>query len=89
MDFTLTLPSPLAYPCHTLGIPKRAVRVCEGYAYTMRRVCEGYASLYFQTILIQQEVHQSHHQNALFIAPGFDVVFYNDNLLERVIYINQ
>ena len=45
--------------------------------------------LYLQTILIQQEVHQSHHQNALFIAPGFDVVFYNDNLLERVININQ
>ena len=31
---------PLPYPCHTLGIPKRAVRVCQGYAYTMRKVCQ-------------------------------------------------
>ena len=27
-------------PTQPLGIPKRAARVCEGYAYTMRRVCE-------------------------------------------------
>ena len=30
-------------PTQPLGIPKRAARVCDGYAYTMRRVCEGYA----------------------------------------------
>ena len=45
--------------------------------------------LYLQTILIQQEVHQSHHQNALFIAPGLDIVFHNNNLFERVVNIYQ
>ena len=39
-------------------------------------------TLQFQAAFIQQEVHQSHNEDALFITPRLDVIPHNDDLLE-------
>ena len=45
--------------------------------------------LYIQTVFFEQEIEKPNCKNTFFISTGHDVVFNNDNLLERVIYAHQ
>ena len=45
--------------------------------------------LYIQTILFQKKIEETYCQYAIFITTWHDVVFHNDNLLERIIDVRK
>ena len=48
--------------------------------------CEPFLSfLHPQTIWNHQKIYQSHGEDAVLVSPWLDVIFYDDNLLERIV----
>ena len=41
--------------------------------------------LHHQAIWIHQEIQKPHGEDAVLVSPWLDVIFYDDNLLERIV----